>query len=236
MAVVVGGDIAVALLEELIPAQFTDVAARSSARPDPSLGEIVKSDGVRTYFHSEAEMPTPSISLLSLTPAGAEPDAGAHRLNHLPRQIALAMLHRRFSKLAKKENAPFLGAGAYAAESFKFMREATVSITCKPGQGSAALAVGKPELRRALAPGFRAPELKAVLASFTNSLDHAVKTAPTRRSHGLAGMISQHLPDRPVTTHPAAERAPSTCPPSPKSPSPTASRPCAPRSPRRAAL
>jgi zinc protease len=155
MAVVVVGDIAVALVEKLIAAQFTDLAARSSARPDPSLGEIVKSDSVRAYFHSETEMPNPSISLLSLTPVGAEPETGAHRLNHLPRQIALAMLHRRFSKLAKKENAPFLGAGAYAAESFKFMREATVSITCKPGQGSAALAVGEPELRRALAPVFR---------------------------------------------------------------------------------
>ena len=82
MAVV--GDIAVALVEKLIAAQFTDLAARGPARPDPSLGEIVKTDGVRAYFFSEAEMPNTRISVLSRTLAGAEPDTAANRLKPLP--------------------------------------------------------------------------------------------------------------------------------------------------------
>ena len=207
MAVIAVGDFDVALVEKLIVAQFADFAARSPARPDPSLGEIARFDGVQTYFHSESEMPNTSVAILSLTPAAAELDTAANRLKYLPRQIALAILNRRFSELAKKENAPFLGAGASAGESFKFMREASVGVTCKPDQWAAALAVGEQELRRALEHGFQAPELKEILASYSNSLDQAVKTASTRRSNGLAGMISQHLLDRHVTTHPEGERA-----------------------------
>lgn len=58
MAVV--GDIAVALVEKLIAAQFTDLAARGPARPDPSLGEIVKTDGVRAYFFPKPRCRTPA--------------------------------------------------------------------------------------------------------------------------------------------------------------------------------
>jgi len=207
MAVIAVGDIDIALAERLIKAQFSDLTARGAARPNPSLGDITKFDGVRAYFHSESEMPNTSVSILSLTSASDEPDTAANRLKYLPRQLALAILNRRFSELAKAENAPFLGAGASAGESFKFMREASVGVTCRPDQWAAALAVGEQELRRALEHGFQAPELKEILASFTNSLDQAVKTASTRRSSGLAGMISQHLLDRHVTTHPEAERA-----------------------------
>jgi zinc protease len=207
MAVIAVGDFDVALVEKLIVAQFSDFAARGPARADPSLGEITRFDGVRAYFHSESEMPNTSVSILSLTPAAVEPDTAANRLKRLPRNLALAMLNRRFSELAKKENAPFLGAGASAGEYYDFMRESSVGVSCKPEQWSAALAVGEQELRRALEHGFQAPELKEVIASFTNSLDQAVKTAPTRRSAALAGRIAQEILDRDVFTHPSADRA-----------------------------
>jgi zinc protease len=58
MAVV--GDIAVALAEKLIAAHFTDPAVRGPARPDPSLGEIVKTDGVRAYFFPKPRCRTPA--------------------------------------------------------------------------------------------------------------------------------------------------------------------------------
>ncbi len=207
MAVVAVGDMDVDAVEKLIVAQFSGLKARGPARPDPSLGEIAKFEGVRAYFHSEAEMPTTNVSILSLTPAAAEPDTAANRIKHLPRQLAISMLNRRFSELAKKENAPFTGAGAGVGEYFDFVHEASVGVGCKPEQWAAALAVGEQELRRALEHGFQAPELKEVIASFRNSLDQAVKSAPTRRSASLAGSIAQDLLDRDVFTHPETNRA-----------------------------
>ncbi len=207
MAVVAVGDMDVALVEKLIVAQFSDLKSRGPARPDPSLGELARFEGARAYFHSESEMPTTNVSILSLTPASAEPDTGANRIKHLPRQLAIGMLNRRFTELAKKEGAPFTGAGAGVGEYYDFVHEASVGIGCKPEQWAAALAVGEQELRRALEHGFQAPELKEVIASFRNSLDQAVKTAPTRRSGALAGSIAQDLLDRDVFTHPETTRA-----------------------------
>ena len=66
------------------------------------------------------------------------------------------------------------------------MREASLGITCKPEQWTAALAVGEQELRRALEHGFTAAELKEVAANVANSLDQAAKTASTRHSPKLA--------------------------------------------------
>jgi zinc protease len=207
LVVVAVGDFDAALVEQLITAEFTPLTARAPARPEPALGDLAGFEGVRTHFHAEPESPATSVSVTSLSPDPNEPDTAANRVKHLPRQIALAMLNRRFSELAKKEGAPFSSAGASVSDQFNFVRQAGVQLTCKPEQWAAALAVGEQELRRALEHGFQPGELKEVVASFTNGLDQAVKTAATRRSGALANEIANGITDREVFTHPSAERA-----------------------------
>jgi zinc protease len=207
LVVVAVGDFDAAQVEQLITAAFTPLAARAPARPEPSFGTLPKFEGVRAHFHAEPESPSTSISLTSLTPAPDLPDNAANRVRELPRQLALGMLNRRFSELAKKEGAPFSAAGASVGDQFHFMREASVSVTCKPEQWAAALAVGEQELRRALEHGFQPAELKEVVATFTNGLDQAVKTAATRRSQNLADGLAETIIDREVFTHPTADRA-----------------------------
>ena len=207
MVVVAVGDFDATAVEKLIVAAFTPLTARAPAQPDPLLGAIAKFDGVRARFHSEPESPATTVNLASIIALPDDPDTAANRLKELPRQLALAMLNRRFGELAKKENAPFSRASARVSDSFHFLREATVDLTCKPEQWSAALAVGEQELRRALEHGFQPGELREVVASFTNSLDQAVKTAATRRSGAIADEIATGLLNREVFTHPAAERA-----------------------------
>jgi zinc protease len=207
LVVVAVGDFDAAQVDQLITAEFTPLTARAPARPEPAMGDLAKFAGVRTYFHAEPESPATSVSLSSLSPDPNEPDLAANRVKQLPRVLALAMLNRRFSELAKKEGAPFSSAGAGVSDQFNFVRQASVNLTCKPDQWAAALAVGEQELRRALEHGFQPGELKEVVASFTNSLDQAVKTAATRRSGALADEIAGGVADREVFTHPAAERA-----------------------------
>ena len=207
MAVVVVGDIDPAAVEKMVVATFSPLAARGPARPEPALGAIGAFTGVRTNFHAESEAPSTTVSLTSLTPYQHETDNAANRLKDLPRELAVAMLNRRFSELAKKENAPFSQASAGVAEEFDFIREATVDLTCKPEQWAAALTVGEQELRRALEHGFSAAELREVVATYTNSLEQAVKTASTRRSDGLAAEIAMSILHREVFTTPASELA-----------------------------
>jgi zinc protease len=207
MAIIAVGDFDPAVIEKAITTTFASLVARGPARAEPSLGSVKDFDGVRVHFHPEVEASSTTISLSSITPAGFEADTAARRLERLPRRLALSMLNRRFSVLAKKENAPFTSAGANIDEGFDLYREAGVDIDCKPEQWSAALAVGEQELRRALEHGFTAAELKEAVANAINGLEQAAKGAATRHHGGLATALANTLVHRRVFTAPADDLA-----------------------------
>jgi zinc protease len=203
LAVIIVGDLDPAAAEKLVAANFGALKARAPAPAEPSLGTIPKFDGVRVAFHPEAEAPAAGVSLTCMTPYEREPDTAANRLKYLPRRLAVGMLNRRLSVLAKKEGAPFSSARVSVGESFQFLREASVDLTCKPEQWRAALAAGEQELRRALDHGFQAAELQEVVANLVNSLEQAVKNASTRHSNALAQQIAGSIVEDNVFTTPA---------------------------------
>jgi zinc protease len=207
LLVVAVGDFDATKVEEMIRTTFSPLTARAPAAAEPVMGVVPTVTGLRAYFHAEPEAPATSVSITRLAPFVDEPDSAAVRLKYLPRSLALAMLNRRFSELAKKEGAPFSSASMTVGEAYRFLRETEVSVTCKPAQWADALAVGEQELRRALEHGFQAAELKEVVASFLNNFDQAVRTAPTRRSGQLADQIANAHMERDVFTHPEANRA-----------------------------
>ncbi len=205
ISVVAVGDFNVDTVEKLITSTFSQMKARAPAKPQPDLGRIVTTPGIHAFFHPEPESPNTSVSISSLFPYSFEPDTVANRTKHLPRSLAHAMLNRRFRILAKKENAPFIGASASVAENFDFFREASVDLTTKAENWEAALGVGEQELRRALTHGFQKDELEEVRANFINNLEQAVKSAPTRRSPQLAGEIADDILHKNVTSHPQTD-------------------------------
>lgn len=207
MAVVAVGDFDPAAVEKMIAATFAGLAPRAPAQPEPSLGQVDSFEGLRAYFHPEPEAPSTEISIMAVTPFAFEPDNAARRISRLPRRLALAMLNRRLSVLAKKENAPFTDAQAGVDEAFDLFREAGVEVDCKPEQWQAALAVGEQELRRALSHGFTAAELKEAAANVANQLEQAVKTAATRHHGALASGLAGSIQNRRVFTAPADDLA-----------------------------
>ncbi len=208
MVVIVVGDFAdEAAIEKLIATQFGSLAARGPSRPNPSLGELPHLDGVRAVFHAEPEAPTTSVSINRITPYAPEPDNVARQIKRLPRGLALAMLNRRFSVLAKKENTPFVSASASVAERFDFFREASIDVSCKPENWQEALAVGEQELRRALEHGFTEAELTEATANGQNRLEQAARTDPTRHSDRIANEIVQTLVEDDVLTTAADDLA-----------------------------
>lgn len=207
MSVIVVGDIDPVAMEKQIVATFTPLKARGPARPDPDLGKINSAEGTRVFYHYEAEAPDTDVTIATITPYVHEADTSATRLKYLPRMLAHAMINRRLSVLAKKENAPFTAGSADVGEAFNFYRETTMSVTCRNDQWQAALGVAEQELRRALEHGFQPAELKEVVANLRNSLEQAVKTAATRRSDALAREIADSLIERNVFTSPADDLA-----------------------------
>jgi zinc protease len=207
MVLVVVGDIDVAGVEPLIKELFSPLAARSPVPTEPGLGEVKPVGSVVSALHPEPEAGSANVALETVVPYKFEPDTTALRLKYLPRTLALQMLNRRLSILAKKEGAPFLTGQAGVSEQFDFFRNATIELNCRPDQWSAALAVAEQELRRTLDYGFHPEELAEAVAEMRNNFEQAVRTASTRRSPGLADEIAEDVIDRSVTTHPSTDLA-----------------------------
>lgn len=205
MAVIAVGDFDPAVVEQQIVARFSGLKARAPAQTAPDRGQV--KTGPVAAFHAEPEAAATTISINVVSPYTPEPDSAANRLKHLPRSLAVAMLNRRFSVLAKKEGAPFVSASASAGEAFRFIRQAGIDLNSPAATWAAALAVGEQELRRALEHGFQPDELAEVKATFLNGLEQAVKTAPTRRSPSLADSLANSIHEQEVYTTPAADLA-----------------------------
>ncbi|HRE04266.1 MAG TPA: insulinase family protein [Opitutaceae bacterium] len=207
MSVVAVGDFDAGAVEKQIVSAFSHIKARAPAKPLPDFGKVAPTPGLHVHFHPESESPNTSLSISTYTAITAKPDTAANRLALLPRTMAHAIINRRFSNLAKKENAAFISARISASEQFDLFREVSLDLTAKADQWAAALAVGEQELRRALQFGFQAGELAEVRANFLNGLEQAVKTAATRRSPNLADDLTQDLLSDNVSTDPQADLA-----------------------------
>ena len=184
MTVVVVGDIDAGAIEKQIVDTFGPIKPRGDAPAELKLGalELAKSDGVHVFHHAEAEAAETTVAIGTVESYEHEIDNAANRLKYLPRSLANAIINRRLSELAKKENAPFSEGSADVGEAYNFYREASISLNCRADQWAAALGVADHEIRRALEHGFQPAELREVVASFRNNLEQAAKTAPTRRS------------------------------------------------------
>ena len=207
MVLVLAGDVDPAAVEPLVKELFSPLTARAPALPEPKLGAVSPPGTIVASFHAEPEAGSTNVAVETITPYAFEPDTAAHRLQYLPRTLALRMLNRRLSILAKKEGAPFLSGLVGVTEQFEFFRNAAIELNCRPDQWSAALAVAEQELRRALEHGFQPDELAESVAEMRNNLEQAVRTASTRRSGEMADEITDDLLDRSVTVHPTASLA-----------------------------
>ncbi|MDD2763366.1 MAG: insulinase family protein [Opitutaceae bacterium] len=207
LAVIAAGDFDPAAVEAQIRQAFAPLQARAPARPQPDLGRIPPAPGLQVRFHPEPEAARVTVSIQTVTPYAGEPDTAANRLKYLPRDLAFQMLTRRLSILAKKESSPFVSGAASASENYRFFRNATIELTCRPENWRGTLNAAEQELRRALAHGFQPAELEEAAATYLNNLEQAAKSASTRRSGELADELVGCLLHDEVFTHPAADLA-----------------------------
>lgn len=206
MTLVAVGDFDAEAVEQQIIASFSDLDSRAPAREDPERGTPAVRDGSHVLYHHEPEAGATTVGIQTIQPYSKTPDTAAERRRLLPRDLAVAMINRRLSELAKKEDAPFSHGRVTVAEAFDIVRNAGIELTCQPENWQAALRVADQELRRALDHGFQPAELREAVADVRNALEQAVRTAPTRRSSALAMGIVSAIADENVFTSPETDR------------------------------
>jgi zinc protease len=197
------GDFDVDAMEAKIRARFADWQAQGAAGEDPELGRIADRE-------LEAELVVETGVQEALQIAWAAPpdysfDSLSKRKREVVERLGFSVLNRRFNRIGRSADPPFIAAGAYKGDEYDAAEITLVSVNVKPGRWREALAAVEQEQRRMVRHGVRQEELDREIAEVRASLQAAVAGAATRRPGALAGDILSSLQDDYVVTAPAQE-------------------------------
>lgn len=202
---VVVGDVDPDQIETKIRDTFSDWERPANAKGDPDLGTIGERSLAADYYQN-ADIPT-ILTINNPQPAENKPDTAANRREALLDSLAVSIMNRRFAKLARAEDAPFVQAAAGYQTLFDTADLASVTVVAQPDSWARALATGEQELRRALDYGFTEAELQEQLANIRTALKTAAESADTRQTTALANAIVAAVNEDNVFTHPETDLA-----------------------------
>ncbi len=206
MTLVVVGEVEPGAIEEKIRTLFSDF---ERAAPEGPATEIVPAKGfdiTRAATFTDPDLAT-QVQLFGVGGYEERPDTKANRIADLKIALGNAILSRRISALARREDAVFLGGGANVFDFLGIAELAVVSLTTTPDKWRETLSVAEQELRRAVEHGFLDAEFQEQLANLETSLEDAVNSASTRKSRGLASSIVGTVHDDRVFSNPQTELA-----------------------------
>jgi predicted Zn-dependent peptidase len=149
------GDFDPAEMERKIRERFSDWRGQGPAGREPDLGRVAPRRSETKVFHEPGAPASVRISFLN--PPDLTPDTRAKQRREWVEQLGLAVLNRRFERLARQDRAPFLGASARHDTEYRSADITQVTATYRP---------------RALAAGARG---------------HRPGAAADRRARGAAG-------------------------------------------------
>ena len=195
------GDFDPSVIENKIRAFFGDWQAPGTEAPDPDLGEIKR----RTLQARFVELPgaETKIEIAWIRPFEGAQDSKDKRRSDLVNRLGLAVLKRRFAKLARSETPPFLGANATFDNLLRSAKVASVIAASTPEGWPQSLAALDEEQRRIVRFGIRQDELDQAIAEFRKSYDNAAVSAGTRRTKDLARSLIASIDQDFVFTSPA---------------------------------
>jgi zinc protease len=157
MAIIVVGDIDPAAIESLVRSTFGPIKARAAAAARATAAVPLHKD-LLISVAADPEMTASSIQLVAKRPGEPEGRVDDYR-RALVAQLFEHMFNDRFAELARKPEAPFLGAGAGGGSLSKDVDIQSLSARVKDGdlaRGLTGLAV---ESRRVRQFGFTDPEV-----------------------------------------------------------------------------
>jgi zinc protease len=199
------GDFDLAEMEAKIKAKFSDWQAQGERTADPDQGPV-KQRGLIAASRVEANLPE-AITVTWFQPSDDAVDTAKERELNAKRAVAFEVINRRFSRIERESNAPFVGASIGRAVTRGASSSVTLSLSARPGQWRRALTVAEQEVRRALTHGFHQSEIDREVKEWRAGLDDAVAKAGTRHTSSLANAIVNEFSGRGVFSHPTEDRA-----------------------------
>ena len=199
------GDFDPAEVEAKIKAKFTDWQTQGGPSADPDQGPV-KARGLTAASTVEANLPE-AITVTWFQPPDDAIDTTKERALNAQRAVAFEVINRRFSRIERESNAPFVGASIGRAVTRGVSSSVTLSLSARPGQWRRALSVAEQEVRRALTHGFHQSEIDREVKEWRAGLDDAVAKAGTRHTSNLANAIVNEFSGRGVFSHPGEDRA-----------------------------
>jgi zinc protease len=199
------GDFDVAAMEAKIKARFGDWTPVGPAGADPDLGRLQpRKAEAKLVVETGAPL---SIQMAWMRPADVAPDTMGKRKADLIQQLGFSVMNRRLQRLARGDQPPFLGAGAYESDEYDAAEVTMITINAEPGGWREALTAAEQEQRRAVEYGVRQDELDREIEEYRASLKADAAGAATRTPGQLANEIAGSLSDDEVVTNPGQDLA-----------------------------
>lgn len=197
MAVVMVGDIAPAEAEALVRRRFGPIPAASTPRP-PVDRHVPPHDGTRFSIATDPEAQGWSVTVAQIHPAEIERTVADYR-RLLVQQLATQMLNLRLREIARRPDAPFLGAEAGEAGLVRPIEMYQLAAAVPSGGITAGLEALVVEARRVLEHGFTPGELERARAALLAMYERAYKERnTTESSRHAAEYVRAFLENEPI--------------------------------------
>lgn len=202
MAIIVVGDVEIAVIEKMIHEQFDELPVKIK-QPDVDLGEIKKRK-IDAHFYYEEEAAETTVAIEAVTAGTNLSDNKARRTKDLKIMLATFIVDNRLERIIKKEESPISYASVSAGDFYDlgFALDLSIEADCKAENWEAALALIEQELRRIFLHGFTKAEMVEAKANILKYYKEMARQAATRQSKDLADQIASALASRQVFTNP----------------------------------
>ena len=184
MAVVAVGDFDKAAIETLIKNHFETIPKSPATKLRPTYN-VPEQPGTLYAIATDKEASGTSVSVYSKMAAREQATVGAYRQG-IVEQLFAGMLSTRFSEMAQKPDAPFLGAGAGRFQAVRPLEVSTLSAGVKEDGIERGLEALFTEALRVEKFGFTATELDRVKTNIMRGFERAVIEKDNTPSSSLA--------------------------------------------------
>ncbi|HJR61520.1 MAG TPA: insulinase family protein [Vicinamibacterales bacterium] len=191
MTVIAVGDFDPAAVEKMIKAHFEPLPASVSPKPRPNY-PVPDHPGTLYTIATDTEATTANISIYSKLAARDPRTVGAYR-QQMVEQLFSAMLGARFSELAQKPDAPFVGAGGSRGGFLGDKDVSTLSALVKGDAIEKTLEVLFTEAERVVRFGFTAGELERTKVNLMTGIDRALREKDNTPAGSIAGELVRHV-------------------------------------------
>lgn len=201
---VVVGDIDVAAMEAKIIASFGNWTAVHGEAPAVPFGTIdtARADEANVFTHPAIDE---VVTAIRFSPYAEEPDTSATRRKKLTLALAYNIVGRRLGRMARQEDAPFVGASIGRSDVYELANQSVLNVATQDGEWQRGLAAAEREVRTALRFGFTKAEMAEQLANFTTGYENAVRGDRTRPNDQLADQILGMAKDGMIVTTPESQ-------------------------------